>query len=144
MRRTRPLEPEDVKIGRSNTGLGLFARLPLMPGRYLEYTGKMIPTAAANRRKRARYLFEVNRQWTIDGSPRTNLARYLNHACDPNCESRESEGRIFIVVTKLICPGEELTFDYGEEYVQQFIAPHGCRCSLHRRTPHPPTGRRIA
>ena len=96
---------------------------------YIEYVGRRIPTEEADNLRNARYLFEVNSAWTIDGSPRHNLARYINHACKPNCESLEHRGRIFIKAIRTIEPGEELTYDYGEEYFKEFLAPNGCRCT---------------
>jgi uncharacterized protein len=95
---------------------------------YIEYVGKRLSTEEADDRTNARYLFEVNSAWTIDGSPRHNLARYINHACKPSCESLEHRGRIFIKAIRAIQPGEELTYDYGSEYFEEFIGPHRCRC----------------
>jgi SET domain-containing protein len=95
---------------------------------YLEYVGPIISTEEADKLRGARYLFELNSKWTINGAARSNLARYVNHSCAPNCESVQNGKRIFIKVQKPINPGEELTYDYGEEYVDEFIAPHGCRC----------------
>ena len=96
---------------------------------YIEYIGAIIPTEEADRMKGARYLFEINTKWTIDGSPRHNLARYINHSCTPNCESIQTGKRVFVKALKRIKPGEELTYDYGPEYVDEFIKPHGCRCT---------------
>jgi SET domain-containing protein len=109
--------------------LGIYATDTITPGMYLEYVGILIPTKEANEKHGAKYLFEINRAWTIDGSPRTNTARYFNHSCKPNCESTLKGRQVFIVATKTIHAGEELTYDYGEEYVNEFIKPYGCRCS---------------
>jgi len=108
--------------------MGLFAAKPIEPGMYLEYTGRLITTKESDRMKQARYLFEINTRWTIDGSPRSNLARYFNHSCTPNCESVQSGKRIFIKAKRRIKAGDELTYDYGKEYVDEFIKPHGCKC----------------
>lgn len=117
-----------LRTGRSNAGLGLFAKKTILPGMYLEYIGTIISTDDANKKKGARYLFEINSKWTIDGSPRENLARYINHSCTPNCESVQQGTHIYIKAIAPIQPGEELCYDYGEEYVDEFIAPHGCKC----------------
>ena len=81
-----------VRIGRSATGLGLFATKPIESGAYIvTYRGRRIPTAEAQDRERrfgAKYMFEINRHWTIDGSSRRNLGRYINHSCDANAEAR--------------------------------------------------------
>ena len=75
------------------------------------------------------YLFEINKNLTIDGTDRKNVARYINHACKPNCEIDTPKGRIFVSAVKNIKKGEELNYDYGEEYFDEFIKPNGCRCS---------------
>jgi uncharacterized protein len=128
MRKTVPFPTTHYKVARSSAGLGIFATDTIRPGMYLEYTGVLIPTEQANEKKGARYLFELNSKWTIDGSPRSNTARYFNHSCDPNCESTQKGTQVFIVATRTIQKGEELTYDYGEEYVNELIKPHGCRC----------------
>ena len=134
MRRTHPIPKESIRVGRSSAGLGLFATAPIEPGMYIEYVGEMIPTGEADQKSGARYLFEINSKWTIDGSPRYNTARYINHACKPNCESVQVGKQVFIKALKRIKPGEELTYDYGPEYVDEFIKPHGCRCATCTQT----------
>lgn len=129
MRRTHPIPKDALRVGRSRTGLGLFATELLSPGMYIEYVGDIIPTKDADKKTGARYLFEINSRWTIEGSTRSNLARYVNHACKPNCESVAAGNRIFIKALTYIQPGEELTYDYGPEYVEEFITPVGCKCS---------------
>jgi len=94
----------------------------------MEYVGTTIPTSEANKKHGAKYLFEINKHWTIDGSPRSNTARYFNHSCTPNCESTQTKTHVYIMATRTIKNGEELTYDYGEEYVNEFIKPYGCRC----------------
>jgi uncharacterized protein len=122
-----------VRIGRAATGLGLFAAKPIVAKAYIvTYQGRRIPTAEAQRRERdgkAKFMFEINRQWTIDGSSRRNLGRYINHACRPNCEAVLRKGRMMFVALRDIAPGEEITLDYGKEYFDLFIAPFGCRCA---------------
>jgi SET domain-containing protein len=121
--------PIKTQIKRSKAGFGLYALEPVKKGKFvIEYTGNKIPTKVANELT-TKYLFEINRAWTIDGSPRSNRARYINHSCDPNCETDIIKGRILIFAIKNISVGEELTFDYGEEYFKEFIEPDGCRCS---------------
>jgi uncharacterized protein len=122
---------DDVRIKRAGPGLGfgLFAHRFFAKNELIvEYSGKRIPTAEADMLG-TRYLFEVDEQWTIDGSPRTNIARYINHSCEPNCETDVLEGKIYVFALRDIEPGEELTFDYGEEYFDEFIRPYGCRCT---------------
>ena len=125
-----------VRIGRSATGLGLFATKPIESGAYIvTYRGKRIPTAEAQERERrfgAKYMFEINRHWTIDGSSRRNLGRYINHSCDANAEARLRKGQMVFVALRRIGPGEEITLDYGEEYFDLYLKASGCRCAACR------------
>ena len=119
------------RLGRSKPGmgLGLFTREAIEAGEFvIEYSGKRIPTILADRLT-TKYLFEIDETWTIDGSDRSNLARYVNHSCMPNCEAEITEDdRIIFSAIRDIEIGEELTLDYGEEYFDEFIRPVGCRC----------------
>ena len=118
-----------LKIKRSSAGMGLFAALPIPKGAcVVEYTGRTLDKGEEYT-VRSKYLFEVTRNKTIDGSPRSNLARYINHSCRPNCEPEIHKGRVFIFAKRAIKPGEELAYNYGPEYFKDFIAPHGCRCA---------------
>jgi SET domain-containing protein len=123
--------PDGIRVGKSRTGLGLFATRPYKKGeRIIEYVGRVISNAEAYT-SRSKYLFEVNKRKTIDGTERTNYARYINHSCKPNCDPEIERGRIFIDAIKAIKAGEEFTYDYGEEYFDEHIKPHGCRCIKH-------------
>jgi len=118
-----------VEVHRSSAGLGLFASEPMRKGAIIiEYVGNRLKTADADR-KGGKYLFEVSSRTTIDGSPRWNTARYANHACQPNAEPVIHGSRIMIEAVRDIASGEEITFDYGKEYFDEFIRPHGCRCA---------------
>lgn len=118
-----------VKKAKTGLGKGLFAAADIKKGEFLlEYTGKKVPTATANEMT-TRYLFEIDDEWTIDGSTRSNTARYINHSCDPNTEAEIRDGHIMIDALKDIKKGEELTIDYDLEYYDEFIRPYGCKCS---------------
>src|SRR6266567_4499133 len=99
------------------------------------YRGRRISTAEADRREArgARYMFALKSRWTIDGSPRWNLARYINHSCRPNAKPVGRKGGIVIVALRRIETGEEITYDYGREYVKYFLGNGGCRCAACRR-----------
>lgn len=117
------------RVGRSETGLGLFATEVIEKGKFIvEYTGPRISGEEVSRRRNTRYLFEVNSRWTIDGSPRWNTARYINHSCRPNAQAVVSRGRIRIKAIKRIKPGDEITYNYGKNYFDMFIKPLGCKC----------------
>src|SRR6476620_10928821 len=103
------------RVGRSRTGLGLFATAPIEKGAVIvEYTWRRITHAEAERleARGARYVFEINSRWSIDGSGRRNMARYANHACRPNAESDLVKGKLILRAIKTIEPGDEITYAY--------------------------------
>lgn len=123
-------EPGDykVKAGRSYAGLGLYAVDEIPKGAcIIEYVGRDI-SAEEEYTINSKYLFEIHSRRTIDGSARSNTARYANHSCRPNAEVEIRKGRVFIMARKLIKAGEEIVYDYGKEYWNEYIKPYGCRC----------------
>ena len=120
------------RVGRSRTGLGLFATKPIKKGaKIVRYFGPLLDS----RKKKDdaienKYLFELNNRWTIDGSVRKNIARYINHACKPNAESdvKPRKRKVVIRAIKNIEPGEEINYDYGTDYFKAYIKPIGCKC----------------
>jgi SET domain-containing protein len=127
----RPIPLRVFRVGRAHTGLGLFATAPIKKGAVIiEYLGLRIPTPEAEARERrygSKYMFKINRRWSINGSSRSNLARYLNHSCRPNSKAFIERGRIIVRAFKTIAPDDEITFNYGHEYVRLFIRS-GCKC----------------
>ncbi|MFA5132440.1 MAG: SET domain-containing protein [Candidatus Paceibacterota bacterium] len=120
-----------VKVKRGLDGLGLFAEEQIKKGEMIiEYIGNILTKEEADKKTTSQYLFEVSRNKTIDGTPRWNIARYCNHACNEaaNAESDITKGRVIIKAIKTINIGDEIVYDYGEEFVKEHIAPHGCRC----------------
>ncbi|MFL6837675.1 MAG: SET domain-containing protein [Bradyrhizobium sp.] len=120
------------RVGRSRTGLGLFATKPIKKGtKIVRYFG---PLLDSKKKKddaiENKYLFELNGRWTIDGSVRENIARYINHACKPNAESdvKPRKRKVFIRAIKNIEPGEEINYDYGTDYFKAYLKPIGCKC----------------
>jgi hypothetical protein len=123
------------RIGRSATGLGLFATRPIKRAAHIAtYRGPVITSEECDRRERlgAKYMFEINSRWVIDGSPRWNIARYINHSCWPNAKPVSRKRRIVIVASRLIAPGEEITYHYGPQYFDYFKENGGCRCAACR------------
>jgi uncharacterized protein len=136
-RRTAATDIRPYRVGRSYTGLGLFATMPIKKSTLIvEYSGPRIPTAEAHvreRRGRSKYMFEISPRWSIDGGGRDNMGRYANHACKPNAESTLIRGKVFLKAIRRILPGEEITYDYGPEYVTLFFKD-GCKCATCRGT----------
>lgn len=125
-----PLPREQLKIKRGINGLGLFTTKDIKKGTFIiEYTGKILNAEQANK-KGGQYLFEINSRWTIDGATRSNIARYINHSCRPNCESdtNERQKRVIITAIKNISAGSEITYNYGKAFWNDYIKPKGCRC----------------
>jgi SET domain-containing protein len=118
----------DYELRRTATGLGFFALKPIPKGKkIIEYTGPYLPNEVVDQRD-GKYFFEVNSKWSIDGSPRSNMARYINHSCRPNAEALISGRRVWIWSRRNIKVGEEITYDYGKDYFEDIIKPMGCRC----------------
>jgi uncharacterized protein len=121
------------RVGRSSTGLGLFATKPIKKGaKIIRYFG---PLLDSKKKKddaiENKYLFELTNRWTIDGSVRKNIARYINHACKPNAESdvKPRKRKVVIRAIKNIEPGEEINYDYGTDYFKAYLKPIGCKCA---------------
>lgn len=115
-------------VKRTKTGLGLQAQ-QLIPAnqRIIEYKGTILSEEEASE-SGGKYLFGLGDDRVIDGRSRSNLARYINHSCQPNAEERLSRNRIWIWSIREIQAGEEITIDYGKEYFDAFIRQQGCRC----------------
>jgi uncharacterized protein len=101
-------------------GTGVFATRRIPKGRrVLEYVGERISHAEADRRYETKahddnhtFLFTVNNRTVIDGGTYGNEARWINHSCNPNCESVIDDNRVFIEAVRTIQPGDELSYDY--------------------------------
>jgi uncharacterized protein len=126
------LANKPYRIGRSKTGLGLFATQPIKKGtKIIRYFGPLLDSK--NEKHDAienKYLFQISKRWTVDGSIRKNVARYINHSCKPNAESDVNPGKKKIIIRsiKKIEPGEEINYDYGTEYFKEYLKPIGCKC----------------
>ena len=113
----------------------MFALKPIKRGEFIaNYTGRLITNEHADKLW-TKYLFEINNRWTIDGSSKRNIARYMNHSCRPNAESDVKGHKVIITAIKNIKPGDEITYNYGRNYFNAFIKPHGCRCMACHQKP---------
>lgn len=128
-----PRQPKyELTVRRSKSGLGLFAEQDIPQGEFVvEYWGPVLNIEETDA-KGGKYLFEIDDEYTIDGSSRENIARYMNHSCQPNCEPEIEGRRVFVEAIRDITAGEELTYDYGKDYFNHYIKPYGCKCGHHR------------
>lgn len=121
-------------------GKGVFALKKLARGEtVIEYTGEVITWKEALRRHphdpknpNHTFYFHIDDKHVIDAKVGGNAARWINHACSPNCEADEVDGRVFIKALRKIKPGEELFYDYGltvdERYTRKLKKQYECRC----------------
>ena len=137
-------EPEFPKIVRRRSkvhGWGVFALEPITKNtRIIDYAGELIDHKQSLKRE-TRYLkqgciwcFTVNRRWVRDANVGGNLARFINHACRPNCYSHivGKTKTIWIRAARNIKADEELTYNYftdGEKLIPCQCRP-GCGTRL--------------
>ena len=119
----------DLHVKRSSTGKGLFTKTFIPKDKCIvEYTGIEIKEEDQHK-VNSRYLFETGKGLMINGNIPSNIARYINHSCAPNCEANGPRGKVFIFSIKKINPGEELTYNYGKEYFDKYFKKTGCKCN---------------
>ena len=112
--------PRFVRRRSPIAGWGVFAAGPITKNtRIVDYAGELITHPESARReqgylKRRRiWCFNINRRWVRDAAIGGNTARYINHACRPNCYVEISGRTIWIRAARTIATGEELTYDYS-------------------------------
>ena len=93
---------------------GCYTTAPIPKGaRVAEYTGHRLTKEKADRAfedSPITYLFGLgDGEIVIDGH---SMAMFINHSCDPNCETEEKNGRVWIKAIRNIAPAEEITYDY--------------------------------
>jgi SET domain-containing protein len=120
----------NVEFRESNIhGMGGFARKTIRKGsRVIEYIGEKIDKREALRRCEAGnvYVFEINDDWDIDGSVDWNPARWINQSCDANAETDVIDNRVWIVATRTIRMGEEITYNYNFDLDEYEDYPCNC------------------
>jgi SET domain-containing protein len=123
--------PRIVRKRSAISGWGVYAAQPIAEDtRIVEYKGELVSQAEGWRREQ-RYLprqriwiFNVNDRWVRDAAYGGNIARYINHACRPNCYVDIVGRTIWILASRQIKTGEELTYDYNTDAA----AGIPCRC----------------
>ena len=127
-------------------GNGVFAKKNIKKNvKISQYIGEKITKKEGDKRSAERikkylnkknvgsvYVFELNKKYDIDGSPKYNKARYINHSCDPNCEVEINKGKIWIKSIKKIKKNEELSYDSGYEFDKDDYTDHICKCGSKR------------
>ena len=121
-------------------GYGAFAKRAIKKGERIdEYLGDRISHRQADERYEDHdendnhtFLFIVDKRTVIDAGVGGNDARFINHQCDPNCESTIEKGRVFIEALRSIAKGAELGYDYqiGREKADppNVDEIYACRC----------------
>ena len=132
-----------IQVRRSGVhGRGVYALRKIKKGEtIIEYKGEMVTWKQAERRHPHNpddpdhtFFFHIDDDHVIDAAVGGNAARWINHACHPNCESDidEDNHRVFIKALRKIEPGEELFYDYGlvidEPYTKKLKKQFACRC----------------
>lgn len=98
----------------------------------IEYRGRLISKKETESNKKFDndthiYLFNINKKYDMDGDYKYNIARLINHSCDPNCEVTGKGTKLWISSIRDIKKGDELSYDYGfgyDENYKDFI----CKC----------------
>lgn len=128
-------------------GNGVFATRDLPAGtEIIDYRGRLLTHRQADRLYEGTvdsghtFLFTLNDKYVIDGNVGGNVAKWINHSCDPNCRawSIDAENgdpradRVSIEAVRDIRAGDELTYDYGirlaERHTPRLKAIWACRC----------------
>lgn len=121
-------------------GNGVFARRKIEAGeRIVEYEGERITSEESGIRAEEgggpvnhTFFFSLADGNIIDGGSGGNDSRFINHACEPNCEAYEEDGRVFIHALHDIDKGEELKYNYALIYEERHTAAvkklFECRC----------------
>jgi SET domain-containing protein len=118
-------------------GAGCYTTTPIAKGTFIvEYSGLRLSNEEADERyadKDHTFLFGLSDGKTvIDGQ---GVAAFINHSCDPNCETDEIDGRVWIIAKRDIAAGEELTYDYnlydGDGNAPCFCGAKKCRGSMY-------------
>lgn len=130
-KRTTSTLPKIVRRRSGIAGWGVFARETISKNsRIIDYAGELVHNRLSEAREE-RYMkegcvwvFRLNRNWSRDGNVGGNIARFINHACKPNCWFEVVDKTVWIRASRTIREDEEITFDYsidGEKTIP-------CRC----------------
>lgn len=144
-------------------GRGVYATRKIRTGeKIIEYTGRPIPKGEENadkynddlKKEAHTFLFYIDRNLTIDATYNGSAAKWINHSCDPNCETVIQNRRVYIKALRMIQKGEELTYDYAlfsrDKWKRNYWQRYACRCGTRKcrgvilKRPHPPRAQVLA
>lgn len=110
-------------------GWGLYAAEDHAAGQFvIEYCGEVVPKALTDLREAAYnaagigcYMFGLSNELVCDATRKGNAARFVNHSCEPNCETKRiwltTTREVIVILTKrAVARGEEFTYDYMFPY----------------------------
>ncbi len=136
-----PASGRRIQVKKSGIhGKGVFAAKAMAKGeQVIEYKGEIISWPEALRRHphdpldpNHTFYFHIDDGRVIDGKVNGNAARWINHACTPNCEAEQDGEQVLIHTKRAIKAGEELFYDYGlvidERYTPKLKKQFECRC----------------
>lgn len=144
-KKTAPVPEKNVRVGKSGVhGKGVFAVRDIRKGaRIIEYTGERIPWKEAQDlpphdpdNPYHTFFFSLDDGNVINAAVGGNEARWINHSCEPNCETDERRGRIFVHALRSLKKGEELFYDYclepAERRTKKLASFFKCNCGSAR------------
>ena len=115
-----------VRVAKSFAGRGLFATKDYWPKDHIvRYTGRIYANAECPHN---RYLVGLTRNLSVDGSRKSNIARWANHSCKSNARMVIYEDEVWLIAKKHIRPNDEITLNYGNSYrktwMPECLCPH--------------------
>ena len=144
-KKARKASEKKVEVGSSGVhGRGVFASESIRKGaRIIEYTGRHLPWPVAMDLPPHRpndpyhtFFFSLDNGDVIDAGKGGNESRWINHSCDPNCETREEKNRIFVHALRSLRPGDELFYDYmmvpAERRTKSLEKEFACLCGTRK------------
>ena len=140
-KKLRPQNKSRIQVRASGIhGKGVYATAPIRKGaRIIEYTGKRLPWKKAMDLP-ARdegdpyhtFFFSLENGDVIDAAIGGNQSRWINHSCEPNCETFEEDDCIFVYALRSLKPGDELFYDYkiepAERRTKKLAKEFACHC----------------
>ncbi|CAD5208498.1 unnamed protein product [Bursaphelenchus xylophilus] len=121
----------------ASRGRGIKTTVHINPGQFVcEYVGEVMKLEAYQMRhllrsvEQPRFGVQLTPNFVVDATQKGNIARFINHSCQPNCEMQRwqvgANYRLGIFAKRAIEEGEELTYDY--RLFARMEPEQECRC----------------